>query len=1140
MAVVTDTTTRTATRTTTRTTAAERQRRAPRASSSALVGLWPPSPAYAALCVATLTTVIALVLVSQAKRGAIDESLGGIARAQIVDLSRVTGPEPIEAALALVARERADRRFTAEAIYRFLTDEGRRSPEADNVGRLAQIRVTHDEARRTGSERLVARIERASPGATTIPLLTTSEISALKPSLVVRGPSAFRSTLWWSALLYVASFHLVAFYWRVRRFDGDPWLLPLAHITTGLGLVAMLALQDPLRDRLLMAEFAKGVAIGCLALAVLSSFAYQASPLRRLSLLPLLAAAAASVLLILFGSGPGTSDAKVNLFGMQPVEIIRVLLVLYLAGYFASRWEFVRQLREEQFGGLELPKRFRVPRYDHVLPVIVGVGLALILFFLQKDLGPALVFGCLFLALYGVARKASALVALGVLLMLGGFVAGYAVGYPTTIVTRVAMWLSPWDNAMRGGDHVAQALWAFASGGSTGTGLALGDPSAIPEAHTDMVLATLGEELGFAGILIIALLYAVLFYRGFSIALRAGGDYAFFLALGLTLSLAFPVLLIAGGTLGLFPLSGVATPFLSYGKSSMIANLAVLGMLFGIARENARTQPVTQPFRVPVRIVAVVVTVLGVAILMRAAAVQVLYADETLVASSLAPQADGVLRFQDNPRLRRASVSLPRGAVFDRRGVPLAVSGCGELQQHAQALRQVGAANECDDRAARHYPLAGHTYHLLGDARARVNWAASNTSLEERDHAARLRGFDDAEQVVERVDPRTGQSVRTVKRDYSELVPLWRYRHRPDHPEVRDLFERSRDLGVTIDARLQVRLGQALDRQLQRIKRSRGAIVVMDAASGEVLALVNAPRPPVTDSAALGIESLPAPDDPAWFDRARYGIYPPGSTFKLVTAAAALRKDPSLANETFMCHRLPDGRIGNRIPGWTRPVRDDELDRAPHGAVNLRSGIEKSCNAYFAQLALRVGAPALHEAGELFEIALAAPDTVQRLREHLPQAAYGQGEVRITPFKMARVAAAIANGGRMPNGRWVSDAGDRRDREAVPVMTPEIAAQIGSAMRGVVLRGTARVLAGVSPAVAGKTGTAEVDGAASHAWFAGFAPYGPTKGRRIAFAILLENGGYGGRTAAPLAEEIVRAARELGLLEESTTNEDSR
>jgi cell division protein FtsW (lipid II flippase) len=1114
--------------TTTRTTMAERARRAMRDRPSQ--ALWPPSTAYLALCVATVVTASALLLTYEAKRASIRDSVAGVARGDVVDLSRLTSPERIEAALAPVARDPADRRFTAASIYRVLTDEGRRQPGAANVGTLTLIRVTRDEVQRAGSERLTERIEAAGIGASSIPLLTAGELAELKPSFLVRGPSAFRASLWWSAFLYVVSFHAVACYWRLRRFRGDPWLLPLAHVLTGLGLVAMLALQDPLRDRLLVAEFARGVAMGCLALAALSSFAYQASPLRRLSLLPLALAAALSALLIVFGSGPGISDAKVNLFGMQPVEVIRVLLVLYLAGYFASRWEFVRQLREEQFGGLELPRRFRVPRYDHVLPVLVGVGLALVLFFLQKDLGPALVFSCLFLSLYGVARKAVTLVVLGVVVMLGGFVAGYVLGYPSTIVTRVAMWLSPWDNAMRGGDHVAQALWAFASGGTAGTGLALGEPNAIPEAHTDMVLATLGEELGVVGILVIALLYAALFYRGFAIAMRAGGDYAFFLALGLTLSLAFPALLIAAGTLGLFPLSGVATPYLSFGKSSMIANLAVLGMLFGISRENGHGPPVTEPFRIPVRVVAVVVTALGAAVLVRAFAVQVVYADATLAASSLARQADGVLRFQDNPRLRRAGLLLPRGDVFDRRGVPLAVASCGALQRHAQALRQLGAVYTCDDRAPRHYPLTGHTYHLLGDVRTRAHWAATNTSFEERDHGARLRGFDDRERIVERTDPRTGQPVRAIRRDLSELVPLWRYRHRPDHPDVRALFNRARDLRVTIDARLQARLGHALDQQLQRSGRTRGAIVVLDVESGEVLALVNAPRPEITDAAVLG-ESLPPAGDPAWFDRARYGLYPPGSAFKLVTAAAALRKDPALGDVTFMCRLLPDGRIGHRLPGWTRPIRDDQLDRVPHGAVNLQAGIEKSCNAYFAQLAMRVGAPALHETGALFEIALAQPDTVSRLREQLPQAAYGQGEVGVTPFKMARVAAAIANGGRMPYGRWVSDAGDRRAREAVPIMTPAAAAQIASYMRGVVVRGTARALATVSPAVAGKTGTAEVDGAASHAWFTGFAPYGLTSGRRIAFAVLLENGGYGGRTAAPLAAEIVRAAHELGVLE---------
>jgi peptidoglycan glycosyltransferase len=510
--------------------------------------------------------------------------------------------------------------------------------------------------------------------------------------------------------------------------------------------------------------------------------------------------------------------------------------------------------------------------------------------------------------------------------------------------------------------------------------------------------------------------------------------------------------------------------------------------------------------------------------------VQVVADEDTMVTSSLAPQADGVLRYQDNPRLRKASTTLPRGALLDRRGLPLAVTSCTDLKKSEAALRQLGPIEPCDERVRRHYPLAGYTYHLLGDVRTRTDWAATNTSFEERDHESRLRGFDDAEQVVERVDPRTGRTIRTLKRDYSALVAYWRNRYRPDHPEVRALVERARDLRVTIDARFQTRVSRALDQHLANAGRQRGAVVVLDADTGEVLALVNAPRPRVTDAASLGIDASLPPDDPGWFDRARYGIYPPGSTFKLVTAAAALRKDPALAEETFMCRRLPDGRVGFRIPGWSRPIRDDELDKVPHGAVNLRTGVEQSCNAYFAQLAMRIGASSLHDTGRLFEIALAQPDTADRLRDTLPQAGYGQGEVQVTPFKMARVVASIANGGRMPYGRWVNEPGDRRDRPSVQVMTPAVAAQIGSYMRGAVLRGTARSLAGISPSIAGKTGTAEINDAPSHAWFAGFAPYGSTKGRRIAFAILVENGGYGGRTAAPLAGELVRAARDYGLL----------
>ena len=124
---------------------------------------------------------------------------------------------------------------------------------------------------------------------------------------------------------------------------------------------------------------------------------FERSPLRRLTFLPLLAALGLSVLLILFGSGPGVSDAKVNLFGFQPVELIKILVVLFLAGYFVERWEFLRELAERR---LALPGWLALPKLEYALPPVVAIAVVLFFFFLQRDLGPALILSFLFLLLY--------------------------------------------------------------------------------------------------------------------------------------------------------------------------------------------------------------------------------------------------------------------------------------------------------------------------------------------------------------------------------------------------------------------------------------------------------------------------------------------------------------------------------------------------------------------------------------------------------------------------------------------------------------------------------------------------------------------------------------------------------------------
>jgi peptidoglycan glycosyltransferase len=260
-------------------------------------------------------------------------------------------------------------------------------------------------------------------------------------------------------------------------------------------------------------------------------------------------------------------------------------------------------------------------------------------------------------------------------------------------------------------------------------------------------------------------------------------------------------------------------------------------------------------------------------------------------------------------------------------------------------------------------------------------------------------------------------------------------------------------------------------------------------------------------------------------DRARFGLYPPGSTFKIVTAAAALRQRFSLRDQTFSCSRLPDSRVGARISGWGRPVRDDELDRVPHGTIGMHEAMSVSCNAYFAQLAVRLGPEALIAAAQPFGLSLARGNTAPNVRDALPQVGYGQGEVVASPLRMARVAATIAADGVIPDVRWQS--GPATDEPHV-YLQRETARLLGRYMRDVVLSGTGRALRNHALPIAGKTGTAEIAGAASHSWFIGFAPYGQAT-RRVAVAVLIENAGYGASAATPAAGEIFAAAAAVGL-----------
>ncbi len=682
------------------------------------------------------------------------------------------------------------------------------------------------------------------------------------------------------------------------------------------------------------------------------------------------------------------------------------------------------------------------------------------------------------------------------------------------------MWKSPWDNSVRGGDQIADSLWSLSTGGVTGTGLGLGDPQDVPAAHTDMIVSALGEQTGLLGVLVLYILYGVLIARGLRVARNAPGTYSYFLVMGLMLIIAYQILLITGGLLGLVPLSGVVSPFLSYGRTSMVANFIVFAIVLAVSRTQ-RKQAQDENFGAGTKVLTAVLATLAVVVIARFTWIQAAKADDIIARGSLVVQADGVRRYQYNPRLLAVAREIPKGTIFDRNGLPLATSDWTQIETHRPDYQKLGITldQNVSKQEPRHYPFGAPFFYLLGDSRSRLKQGATNTAFQEKASRIRLQGYDDVAEVEE----------GRIKRDYRALIPLLRHRYEPDNPQVKELMTRPRDVKMSLDARLQMRASDILAKNLVKLGKQKGAIVVLDPATGDLLASVSYPWPSPAQFASLsGNAQAPLPNEDL-LDRSRFGLYPPGSSFKIVTAIAALRKDPALAQQRYDCIRMPDGRVGNYV--GKREIRDDVKDKEPHGTLDMRKGIVVSCNAYFAQLgANAVGADALYETATKLGITVAHPNTAKQLKEYLAQASYGQGQVVVSPFQMARVAATIASGGNAPEGRWIIDETNPRLKKPEELLPASLAGQVAEFMRGVVTSGTGRVLAANPIAIAGKTGTAELAKDPSHAWFIGFAPYGAKTGKQIAFAVLVENGQYGGTAAAPIAGEVVAAAHELGII----------
>ncbi len=264
----------------------------------------------------------------------------------------------------------------------------------------------------------------------------------------------------------------------------------------------------------------------------------------------------------------------------QPSELLKVILVIFFAGYLAENRVLLADARVRVAGRLTLPPA------PYLLPAALMLALALGIVVIQRDLGAALLFFSVFLCLFYLASGSKVDVLLGIALFLLGF-AVLALVFPT-VRERVAIWLDPWADPLGTGYQTIQALHAFARGGLLGTGLGAGLPSVagqlpIPAVHTDFPLAALGEELGMTGVVAILGCYMVIVARGLRIAAGAADDVRALLAAGLALVIGVQAVIIAAGNLKLIPLTGITLPFISYGGSSLAVNGLVVGLLLAFS-----------------------------------------------------------------------------------------------------------------------------------------------------------------------------------------------------------------------------------------------------------------------------------------------------------------------------------------------------------------------------------------------------------------------------------------------------------------------------------------------------------------------------------------------------------------------------
>ncbi|MEP7163536.1 MAG: FtsW/RodA/SpoVE family cell cycle protein [Ferruginibacter sp.] len=1044
-------------------------------------------------------------------------------------------------------------------------------------------------------------------------LFSSKDFNTLKKekAFIVRSPEEITNWYWIIVGVFFFSFLLLHLVFSIRSPGTDQLLLPVIMILTGLSFITLFSLQDPLRDRFLARNtfiyFCAGIA-GILALQFVNLrkfttdsgffkiFVFKNNRAAANGWPWALGAIGLLFLTILFGTGPEGSGVKVNLFGFQPSEIVKYMIILFFAGFFAKNENFISQYPSWN------------KRLSFFLFALIAIVSTILSFLILGDLGPAIVCCFTFIIIFSFSRgdfmqmvAAIVLYAISIwtfknvwlatgiaftlpalymiirkrqlsessvmaLVVISGFLlldkiqvlAQWIPGPMQRLIDRKAIWSDAWNNQVFGGDQVANGIWAISTGGITGQGAGEGFAKTIPEAHTDMILPAMGEEFGWAGIACVFILFLVYLHRSVIIGRQTGTSFLFYLSAGIGIGTFVQFLLIAGGSLGALPLSGVALPFTSYGGTSLLCSMIAAGFLLSVSRINGSKVQMRYIMQRQDKNLVPALLAACVAIVLLAVNVSAYTFNNKkwVVEPALVADRSGSRMFSYNPRINILMNKLQAGNIFDRNGKLLATSDPNLVQNERDSLIALGipAGNLTSlsyKRQDRYYPFGEHMFFWTGDANTRIFDGGNNGYFAEYAHASELRGFPTTlskYQVSanhyrsERFLPAGETEMTVAKRDYSALSDLLVAGINSN--EVIAFKKRNRDITLTMDAALQTKIQLSLQ-QDDSINKKRISVVVMEDNTGDVITSASWPLPPVNDWDRLNLGEDEINKLPGWNVNSDMGFThatQPGSTAKLVTALAAFNKLGDAA-ATKLIRVYPKDLIR---------VKGPEPDEA--GLINIERAIVRSNNSFFIRLAneeklqeematlyMRSGM-FLHGVGgyyfenetnnnlqeekwrafwrktEFKSLKRYDPNNIRRTRAiGVSGMSWGQGELVSTPAAIARIAAGIANNGLMMPNRYVMSINGRPVNSQAPVNLvndPLYAKRMMDYMK----KQSAPKKSKLGIFVAGKTGTPEriyKGGSINDGWYVFVAPKAEGEGH-IVVCIRIE-GAKGSSDAVKLA-----------------------